>query len=306
MNPNYHIEFQPHLVEEAVVRAMANHPEARSFWREREQLYEKTDGEAREAAFRDFYESWFNRLSLLTPLQHVFELWPILTNATSRCLLILARAKKHLGAELYMTTAATSLQERDRRTIVVQLTPELLSQSRPFLEFLRHEFLHLVDMLDPHFGYEPNFPKSDAGPAYDHFLQGRYGVLWDITIDGRLYQSGWLPSAVREKHFANFKRTFQGAAEKLEKVFAHFFDQNSHTHHELVELARHPEKWLAGEMAETSSKGRCAICHFPTFRLLDSSALRADLVGKIQAYFPPWNGTEPICQQCVDLYEARS
>jgi hypothetical protein len=220
--------------------------------------------------------------------------------------LIRARAQKHLGAELYITAEEPGLKERDRRTIVAQLTPELLSQPQLFLEFLRHEFLHLVDMLDPHFGYEPNFPKSDAGPAYDHFLQGRYSVLWDVTIDGRLYQRGWLPPAARVKHFANFKRAFQGSEEKLAKTFAYFFDQNSHTHHELVEFAQHPEKWLAGETTITSSKGRCAICHFPTFQLIEPSALCAELVTKIHEHYPEWNGKKPVCQQCVDLYEART
>lgn len=306
MNPDFRIDFQPQLIEDAVARVMVSHAEATLFWQEREQLYENTDGEAREAAFRNFYESWFNRLGLIAPLQQIFELWPMLTTTTSRCLLIRARAQKHLGAELYITAEEPGLNARARRTIVVQLTPELLSHPQLFLEFLRHEFLHLVDMLDPHFDYEPNFPKSEAGPAYDHFLQGRYGVLWDITIDGQLYQSGWLPPAAREKHFANFKRTFQGAEEKLAKVFAHFFDQNSHTHHELVEFARHPEKWLAGKTVETSSKGRCAICHFPTFQLVGSSALSAELIAKIHEHYPEWNTAQLICRQCADLYEARN
>jgi len=305
MNPDYRLEFQPQLIEEAVARVMASHAEAGSFWQEREQLYENADGEAREAAFRNFYESWFNRLGLIAPLQQVFELWPILTTATSRCLLIRARAKKQVGAELYITVAEPGMTARERRTLVVQLTPELLAQPQLFLEFLRHEFLHLVDMLDPHFGYEPNFPQSDAGPAYDHFLQSRYSVLWDMTIDGRLQRQGWLSSTAREKHFALFKRAFQGSEEKLSEVFSFFFDHNSHTHRELMEFAQHPEKWLAGEMMKSSSKGRCAICHFPTFQLINPSELRANLVSKIQAHFPAWNGTEPVCQQCVDLYEAR-
>ena len=305
MNPDFRIEFQPQLIEEAAARVMADHAEASLFWQAREQLYENTDGEAREAAFRNFYESWFNHLGLIAPLRQVFELWPILTTATSRCLLIRARAKKQLGAELYITAEEPGMNARERRTIVVQLTPELLAQPQLFLEFLRHEFLHLVDMLNPHFGYEPNFPKSDAGPAYDHFLQGRYGVLWDVTIDGRLCQRGWLPPTAREKHFVNFKRAFQGTDEKLAQTFAQFFDQNSHTHHELVEFARHPEKWLAGETVEISSKGRCAICHFPTFQLIDPSELAADLIAKIQEHYPDWNTTQLICQQCSDLYAAR-
>jgi hypothetical protein len=305
MNPDFRIELQPLLIEEAVARVMANHAAASLFWQERERLYENTAGESREAAFQNFYESWFHRLGLIAPLRQVFELWPMLTKDTSRCLLIKARGQKNLGAELYMTAAESGLQERERRTIVVQLTPELLSQSQPLLEFLRHECLHLVDMLDPHFGYEPHFPTSEAGPAYDHFLQSRYSVLWDISIDGRLRQRGWLPPAAREKHLKNFKRAFQGEEEKLSQTFAHFFDQNSHTHRELVEFARHPEKWLAGEAAETSSKGRCAICHFPTFHLIDPSVLGAKLNAKIREHYPDWNASQLICRQCADLYEAR-
>jgi len=72
-----------------------------------------------------------------------------------------------------------------------------------------------------------------------------------------------------------------------------------------MEFAQHPGKWLAGETPMTSSKGRCAIYRFPTFQLINSSELRANLVSKIQAHFPAWNGTQPLCQQCVDLYEAR-
>ena len=136
------------------------------------------------------------------------------------------------------------------------------------------------------------------------YAEGK-NVLWDITIDGRLHQRGWLPPATREKHFASFKRAFQGSDEKLAKTFAHFFDQNSHTHRELVEFAQHPEKRLAGETVEASSKGRCAICHFPTFQLLNPSVLSADLIAKIQEHFPMWNTSQFICQQCVDLFEAR-
>jgi hypothetical protein len=305
MNTDYRIEFQPQLLEEAVLRAIIRHPDERAFWRERNRLYENKESDDQEKAFQNLHEKWFQRLGLAKPLRQVLALWPILTEATNCCLLINARSKKNLGVELYLAPEASGLNMRERRTIVVQLTPELLAQSEAFLEFLRHEFLHIVDMLDPHFGYEPDFPKTDAGPAYDHFLQGRYGVLWDMTIDGRLQRQGWLPPAAREKHFALFKRAFQGSEEKLSEVFSLFYDQNSHTHRELMEFAQHPEKWLGGETAMVSSKGRCAICQFPTFQLLDSNKLRADLVSKIQENFPTWNGTGSVCQQCVDLYEMR-
>lgn len=306
MNSHFQIECQPQLLEEAVLRAMANHVQAPWFWRARNQLYEENEGEAREAAFRDFYESWCNHLGLLVPLQHVLDQWPTLTRETSRCLLRQGRAKKQLGAELYVAAEEPGSCTGECRTIVIQLTPELLSHSRHLVEFLRHEFLHIVDMLDPHFGYLPDFPKSDAGPAYDHFLQSRYGVLWDVTIDGRLHQRGWLPAATREKHFQDFKRAFKGADGKLAEAFAYFFEQKSPTHHELVEFARHPEKWLGGESLKLSSQGRCAICHFPTFQLISSSALSREGIAKVQHDFPVWTPEQLICRQCADLYESRA
>jgi hypothetical protein len=306
MPPNYHIDLQPQLAEATVLRAVAGHAEAKLFWRERERLYEDGDRDDREPAFQAFHERWFNRLGLVQPLLQVFALWPILTSATSRCLLTQARTQKTIGADLFITVEEPELADRERRTIVVQLMPDLLLQSQAFLEFLRHELLHIVDMLDSRFGYEPNFPKSDVGPAYDHLLLGRYSVLWDIIIDGRLYRSGWLPPSAREKHFASFRRAFHGSEENLSATFAQFFEKNLHTHRELIEFARHPEKWLAGERVESMAKGRCAICHFPTFQLMDGSELGSDLIAKIQEHYPEWHPSQFICQQCADLYEAMS
>jgi hypothetical protein len=131
-------------------------------------------------------------------------------------------------------------------------------------------------------------------------------VLWDITIDGRLYQRGWLPPAAREKHFTNFKRAFQGSEEKLAQTFTHFFEQKSPTHRELIEFAQHPEKWLRETVMANSSKGRCAICHFPTFHLINPAELSGDVHAEMQQDYPAWNPAQPICRQCADLYESHA
>lgn len=305
MNSDFRIEFQPQLHEDAVLRAITRHPEEKLFWRERNRLYELGESEGREQAFQRLHEQWFQRLGLANPLRQVIDFWPILTEATSRCLLLKARSHKSLGAELYLAPAPSEAEMRARRTIVVQLTPELLARSDALLQFLRHEFLHLVDMLDPQFGYTPDFPKTEDGPAHDHFLQSRYRVLWDITIDGRLQRQAWLPPGTRAHHFALFKRAFPGEETKLAETFAFFYDQDSHTHRELVEFAQHPENWLVTE-TEIPSKGRCAICRFPTFHLIDpATGLPVYVAAIIQANFPGWNLHQPICRQCADLYETK-
>jgi hypothetical protein len=331
---NYRIDYQPQLVEEAVLLAMSGHEDEHLFRWERDQVYERfEEAEAREAAFQHVHRSWFEILGMGEPLQACLDTWPILREATERCLVMKARAPKEAGAELYCAAENAAPGNRTSPVILIQITPGLLTQPAACLAFLRHESLHVVDMLDPHFEYVPDLPKSNAGPAHDQLLQNRYAVLWDIIIDGRLHQRGWLSPAAREKHFADFKRAFQGEAENvaqtsclragmpalpsaaievlsdaeaaLAQKFADFFDHNSHTHGELLAFAQHPEKWLQPDRAMSSSPARCGLCHFPTSLLLAPHELRVEVKREIQIHFPAWQEAEPVCRQCVDLYEAR-
>ncbi len=298
---NYRIDYQPQLIEETVMLAMRGHEDERLFRWERDQIYERFEAEERETAFQQVHRSWFEILKLQQPLLECFETWPILREASSRCMVLKARAPKEAGAELYRDAAQTAAEQ----IILIQITPALLTQLSAGLAFFRHELLHIVDMLDPRFEYVPDLPKSNAGPAHDQLLQSRYTVLWDITIDGRLHQRGWLPPSSREKHFTHFKRAFPGEAEKLAQSFADFFDHNSHTHRELLAFAQQPERWLQPHAVSPSTSSRCALCHFPTFQLLSAEELREEITREIQTYFPAWHKSQPICRQCVDLYEAR-
>jgi hypothetical protein len=311
---SYCVEYHPQLVEEAVLRLIRGHPKEDLFRKERNRIYEFTHSEEREEAFQQLHERWFNHLNLGEPVQQVFKLWPILITSTHRCLFIKARSTKEMGADLYLARVKRDRPELSRRdrVIVVQLTPELLCQSPQFLTFLQREMLHVVDMLDPHFGYEPDFPKGPLGPSHRVF-QERYKILWDITVDGRLYKKGWLPFSVRETHKMLFSRTFPSLqGEKLESLFSYFFDHAPHTHQELLSFAQNPEKWLAGTTdiergfkSIPSSKGWCALCRFPSFQLINAVDLSIDLLAQIQQEHPTWNPQEPICWQCKDLYETR-
>ncbi|MFQ5706952.1 MAG: hypothetical protein ACE5HO_05845 [bacterium] len=302
----YRIEYQPQLVEESVLRAIAGHSDERLFRKERNRLYELEDAEAREAAFHDLHTRWFKRLGLGRTFQQALEYWPILQTSTHKCLLVPARSKKDVCAEMYVAPKNSALAERQRRSVVIQVTTELLCRPQQLLSFLRHELLHIVDMLDPDFGYEPNLPESEIGPTYDRFLQERYRVLWDITIDGRLHQKGWLPDSVREQHWAVFRNTFPGPTEGLEPVFSFFFDGLVPTHQELLSFCRAPESWLEEADTAFNPKGRCSLCRFPSHQLIDAPAILVPgLIDKIQKAHPQWRPTQPICRQCADLYELR-
>ncbi|MFQ5753124.1 MAG: hypothetical protein ACE5HI_14120, partial [bacterium] len=128
--PGYRIEYQPQLVEETVLRAIVAHPEEGLFRKERNAIYEMQDDETREEAFQELHQRWLQRLGLNTPLYEVLALWPILQCSTHKCLLLSARSKKDISADLFVTSKESGISEQAQRTIIIQLTAELLSQSQ--------------------------------------------------------------------------------------------------------------------------------------------------------------------------------
>ncbi|MFQ5641149.1 MAG: hypothetical protein ACE5IR_24490 [bacterium] len=302
---SYCIEFQPQLVEDAVLRAIAGHADQGLFREERNALYHMQDDEAREEAFQLLHQRWFERIGLHEPLEQALTYWPILHTHTHRCLLVKASTKKEIGAELFVAEDHSGQSECEIRSVVIRLIAELLIQSEPFLNFLRRELLHVVDMLDPEFGYEPNLPKSEIGPTYDRLQQERYRILWDITIDGRLQRNNFLPASVRETHWTIFKNVFPGLREELERVFNFFFYNTSPKHEELALFSLSPETWLGHSNSNSESKGICPLCHFPSHDLVCAKSLSTTVLQEIGTEHPSWNPLHSICRQCADLYELR-
>lgn len=302
---SYCIEYQPQLVEETVLRAIVGHAEERIFRRERDAIYCLGDEEAREEAFQTLHQHWFEHIGLHEVIEGVFTHWPILKTHTHRCLLVKASGKKEIGAELFVAEDNSGQKENGIRSIVIQLTPELLIQSAPLLDFLRHELLHIIDMLDPEFGYNPSLPKSEIGPTYDRLLQERYRILWDLTIDGRLRRKNFLPASAEKKHWQIFKKTFSGPSNELKSIFALFFDNTAPRHQELVSFALTPENWFSRANLESEPKGICPLCHFPSYQLLEAKSLPSNVLHEISKEHTHWNPAQRICQQCADLYELR-
>ena len=300
----YPVAYQPQLVEDAVFWALRHRPEAKRFRREREKLYSLVDEDERNAAFERFHQDWFARLGLDRPLAQALQTWPVVKSRTQRCLVLHARHEKEMGADLY-GEPSDGTAEKSTRQLVVHVTPSLLAQPEPFTTFLARELLHVGDMLDPAFGYEPDLPPSDLGPAYDHFLRQRYRVVWDLNVDGRLTRSGRLPANVRHEHWRVFQRHFSGTEAELKRAFTYFFESDRVTHNEIVAFCRAPYKWLGTPDSARARIGACSLCGLPSYSLTPSDqALSRASLQYARAEHPGWVGG-PVCPQCADLYEAK-
>lgn len=305
MNREDLLRYDPRLVEEAVFFSLREHAEAKAFYRERNRLYEITDPEQREKAFQNFNRAWFLRLGLAEPIDKAVNEQPLLISSVRYCLVARALRKKEEGAEL-LVNSEEDLSEKERRTVCVLIRPESLLDPLALLSFLRHEFLHIRDMLDPGFGYEPVLPTAEGGPTHDRLLQERYRVLWDTTIDGRMVRSGWAPECLRTERFRDFCRAFPMFGEESRKVFSHFFDRDPHAHPELIALASDPSRRIEDLRATPHPGSRCPLCGFPTHAFEPQpELLPPSLVAQVAQDYPQWQPSHGLCTQCADLYRAR-
>jgi hypothetical protein len=311
--PHDGVEWEPGLVEEAVVLAIRAHPDEAAFRRERDRLYEVRDPEEREIAFRRLHAAWFEGLELAAPIQRALGERPSIGEATSGCLVAPARVRKAEGAELFVRPAAEGLGERERRRVVIRLSPEAWRDPDRLLGFLRHELLHIADMLDPPFGYEPHLPPSGAGPAHDRLLRDRYRTLWDATIDGRLARLAQAPASTRADRLRDFARAFPMLGDRTEETFQHFFENHACTHGAFVAFAANPSPAVHSSSPDPRPPApgahigeRCPLCRFPTYAFeADPEALPGEVLAEIARDFPAWAPAHGLCRQCADLYRSR-
>jgi hypothetical protein len=300
------VEYEPRLVEEAVLRALGGRAEETAFRKEFDGLYEITDPEARDAGFRAFHAAWFKRLGLGSEIVQALQERPSVATKTDRCVVASALSGPDEGGELFVSSGNGTGEAR-RRAVVLRLRPETLMLHDRLRFLLRHELLHIEDMLDPRFGYEPRLPVSAAGPIHEQLLRDRYRVLWDAFIDGRLARLGWAPAGIRDERLNDFARAFPMVRERTETAFARFFEGTSLTHSELVAFAADPERALGWDRGEPSPGERCSLCGFPTHTFEpEPERLSPEVIVRIRQDLPGWDPAAGLCQQCADLYRSRS
>lgn len=335
----------PRLIEETVFLALRNHPQAREFQKQRDWVYEIGNLEERERRFGELNRSWFIRLELGNVIEEALGEQPTISACVESCFVLCAMQAKEQGAELFVAPDEPSAtfepfespsvshcenirgdfspslplwkrgREGDfsiagrsasaRRTLRILLMPKSLLKPEALLRLMRHELLHIADMLDPAFAYEPTLPRTEGGPTYDTLITNRYRVLWDVTINGRMVRRGWILGSARDGQLNEFARAFPMLAERTEDTFNLFFNGDEHSHPELAAFAFDPRA-AAGQAQGASAPGtHCPLCKFPTYIFEpEPNNLGSDVLQAINHDFPQWTPSLGLCKQCADLYRA--
>ena len=144
--------------------------------------------------------------------------------------------------------------------------------------YCRHELMHISDMLDPVFGYDPD-TKVGQNPGEETLILHRYRVLWSLSVDSRLVRAGKEPMLSKEDRFKEFRSWYRKIPPaQLKSAFEGLWQTESFTHAELVEMASDTLRVLdravdveGGEIPEAQTKVMlmpgfpCPLCRFPTY-----------------------------------------
>lgn len=266
------------------------------FHREREKLYAILDPDERNTAFFKLHLDWFREWGLEQPLTDVLKDFPLVREQLGALAVRKTTGKNDEGAELYVNEAG-------QRTGLLALRLERLTNDAALRDYLRHEFTHLHDMLNPTFGYSPALNLPGLNAAQKRLARERYRLLWDITIDGRLTATGHAPMATREQHAAAFGRGYSFWSElKQTETFRSLWQSRSPQHADFLALIADPRGLRDAHRPEPGAS--CPLCDFPTFHWADADSLPPEIIGRIITEFPAWQPEQSLCGRCLETYEA--
>ncbi len=266
------------------------------FHREREKLYTILDPDERNTAFFKLHLDWFREWGLEKLLADVLKEFPLLPEKLSVLAVRKARNKNDDGAELYVN-------ETGQRSAILALRPESFERDAALQDYVRHEFTHLSDMLDPAFGYAPTLDLPGLNGAQQRLARERYRLLWDITIDGRLAAAGHTPMAVRERHAAAFARGYSfWPDDRQVEAFESLWQSRAPRHANFLALIADPRGLREAHRPVPGAS--CPLCDFPTFTWADAEALRPEIAARVTAEFPTWSQEQGLCGRCLETYQA--
>jgi hypothetical protein len=266
------------------------------FHREREKLYAILDPDERNTAFFRLHLEWFHEWGLEYLITDLLKEFPLLPKYLNLLAVRKTRGKADEGAELYVNDSG-------QRSAILALRPESFARDAAVRDYVRHEFMHLSDMLDPAFGYLPTLDLPGLNGAQQRLARERYRLLWDITIDGRLAAAGHQPMSTREQHAAAFARGYCfWTAERQTETFAALWGTAAPSHTSFLALIADPRGLR--EAHRPAPGASCPLCDFPTFAWADGEMLLPQIRQRIAAEFPSWLPEQGLCGRCLETYQA--
>ncbi len=272
--------------------------------------------EEREEEFEKLHNSLFLKLGYEGVIKDALKEFPSLEEKVD----YINISKSDFGEEANLMKKGlddTSALHRIR----IKIRPEMFLDHPQLRKVLRHELMHIMDILDDTYGYETKIDA--ANPTEETFIRDKYRIIWDIYIDSRLAKEGKETVIDKDKKFLEFSSLYQKFPySQRVAVFEGLWATERMTHREILDMARDPVKLVekaemvsGTEIMEKKKKmhlpgALCPMCRFPTFYWVEE--LKPDdekdkkIMDAIKEDFPGWEPEEGACERCAEIYKMRA
>lgn len=293
------IHFDPLFVEEAVFLTVRQMEEtgrkelAKSYYAALDQIYcQNLPSDVHERVLKDYYIELFSKTGLSDFFEEIAAEFDFYDDPRLYIFFKRVYTTEQEGAQLY--------QDGSLKRIFVGIQAARVLDLPVLGAFLRHELLHMADILDPHFQYSPNPVLGGESEMEDHLIRDRFRLLWDIYVDARLRRKGFLAIASEDRQKQDFQKAFRlWDQEKRKEIWQDLMSRKTYTQAELLGLCR--DERLTRMIGEGGF--RCPLCHFPSYDPMDTESEEFNLTAaEVKRAHPHWQPSQGICLQCFELF----
>ncbi|WP_447602121.1 hypothetical protein [Nitrospira sp. Nam80] len=326
------IRFQPALLQE-VIDSFIEKTEREgdpTYYKEFHELadpiYEKYTLDDREAEFKKLYQYLFGTWGFSDIIRDAFNEFPDLKEKVGIVLVKGVLKEDQEGVDILRKWGsvehdlAKEFEEKGLKGVGIKLIPRRFYDPA-LTRYCRHELMHIHDMLDPIFAYDPD-TKVGQNPGEETLILHRYRILWNLSVDSRLIGDGKEPMLSKEDRFKEFRSWYRKIPPpQLKSVFEGLWQTGFFTHSELVEMATDTLRVMdravdveGGEVPETTNKVMlmpgfpCPLCRFPTYTWVEDlgNTVETYVLDFIRENHPGWDTEFGACDRCVEVYKLRA
>jgi len=270
-------------------------------------IYEEFPIEDREREFNKLHEGLYLQLGFGEVISKALREFPEL-GKVGEIFIGKATPSHEEGADL----------DKDLKSIGIKVRLHRFLDTTSLQKYLRHELMHIRDMLSEDFKYKYEERLSGISSMEENIIRNRYKVIWDIYVDSRLIRGGKETISDKEGRWREFEVLYQKIPYHQRKaIFENLWEENALTHSKILEIAKDTHKLLerVEEPSEEGLQGReetallpgslCPLCRFPTFTWVDGTELE-EFIRLIKEDFPGWEKDIGACERCIEAYEVRA
>lgn len=312
MNIQYDPTLMEHMVTQKMLRAENEGDLAfsRQYHDLADPIYETQTPEGRSKAFQVVFQKLFAAWRLGALFEEAVAEFPLFEEVE----LVFFKMT------VYTKNAGADLMAKDRavgpKVVMTQVLAQHCDDDAGMRKFLRHEFMHVSDILDEAFRYEEALV---GGVPRENWVLDRYKLLWDIYIDGRLCDRAESPENGAAGHKDDFDRLYAKIPEQhRQTAFDWFSNARDLTHADILELAKDTGYFLQmagianvqgleedGSYEAANLPGApCPLCKFPTYHWAEDlfEGLEEQVTKAIEENHPGWTPHDGACPRCIEGY----